>query len=349
MGPDSVCFVKIGMMSAWNLDAGPSIHAELVGREWVKMGHDLMVYSFFRSDFHGTAFVGKDESYVARCFGTLRGLDPRPILEDNFEFFVVQDLGMLPKDELGKIFHHIKDKARAVNIIHDAELSSDASFYQFEWDAIACFNERYKSFLREVFPEELIHVIPFPCRPVVKGDRTEARRRLGLPLDKKILLIFGQHVKDDLEMIETISSLGRRYPILLLIVSIHAPTNLVVQSVQVEIRHEAPDMTNLYDYLHASDALVLHRRAEKKAVVSSTAHQCLGSGCPIIALDSPFFEDFKKEVLKYRTATEFEASLIEALEGGRKLRETIRAADEFAQKNSAEAIAKRYIELFQRL
>jgi len=341
--------MKIGMMSAWNLDAGPSLHAELIGREWVRMGHNLSVYSFLPSDFHGTTFVGRDEPYVSRCFRTRKGLDPRPILKSHLDVFVVQDLGMLPKDELGKIFHHIKNKAKTVNIIHDAELSSEASFYQFDWDAMVCFDERYRSFLREVFPEEKIRIIPYPCRAVSKGDKKEARRKLGLSLDERILLIFGQHVKDDLELLPTISTLGKRYHILLLVVSIHSPSQIAALNVEVEIRSEAPEIAVLYDYLHAADALILHRKAERKAVVSSTAYQCLGSGCPIIAYDSPFFDTFKDEILKYRTSDEFEANLVEAFEEGEKFKTTVRAAEEYAQKNSAEKIAAKYIELFEEL
>ena len=37
--------MKIGMMCLWNAANGPSIHAELVGRAWVKSGHQLKVFS----------------------------------------------------------------------------------------------------------------------------------------------------------------------------------------------------------------------------------------------------------------------------------------------------------------
>ena len=39
--------MKIAMISAWNEDSGVSVHAELIGREWVNMGHTLKVGSFF--------------------------------------------------------------------------------------------------------------------------------------------------------------------------------------------------------------------------------------------------------------------------------------------------------------
>jgi len=341
--------MKIGMMSAWNLDAGPSIHAELVGREWIKMGHTLLVFSFVTSDFHGTHFVGSDEHYVYRCFGTSGDLDPRPILKSDFNCFVVQDLCMLPKDELGKIFHHIRKKARTVNIIHDVELSKNPSFYQFDWDAIVCFDERYRGFLREVFPKEIIHVIPYPCHPIVRTGKKEARCKLGLPEGKKILLVFGQHIKEDLEMLPAISELGRQYPILLLVVSMHVSGNIEAENISVEVRREAPPIEKLYKYLHASDALILNRKAEKKAVISSTAHLCLGSGCPIVALDSHFFDSFKNEVLKYMGKDEFKEHIEAILQDSTELKTLKLASEDYVLKNSPEKIAERYIKLSQSL
>ena len=66
-------------------------------------------------------------------------------------------------------------------------------------------------------------------------------------------------------------------------------------------------------------------------------------------MDSPFFENFHNEILKYRTADEFEACLIEVMESGNMLTKTIQAAEEYVRKNTAEKIAEIYIELFQKL
>ncbi len=37
--------MKIGMMSLWNAANGASVHAELVGRAWMRAGHQLRVFS----------------------------------------------------------------------------------------------------------------------------------------------------------------------------------------------------------------------------------------------------------------------------------------------------------------
>lgn len=342
------------MMSAWNTDSGVSVHAELVGREWIKMGHPLQIFTFFKHDFHGTTMVGKDEEYVVRCFTTSHhphpALDPRPILSADYEVFVVQDLGMLPMDELAKIFHHIKRRVPTVSIIHDNQPSSNPSFYQFDWDRIVCFDQRYEAFLRKVHPADKIQIIPFPCHPIRKGDQQEARRKLGLPLERKILLIFGQRIKEHLPLLPVIRDLNSEISPLLLIVSQKDLDELqAVDGIEMEVRKESPTLESLYDYLHASDVLILHRNPCEGAVVSSAAFQCLGSGCPILASDSPFFETLKEVVVTYSNLHEFKELLVELLSKGKRYQVYQNAMEEFVERNSAEVIAKQYIDLFQSL
>jgi len=346
--------MNIAMMSAWNTDSGVSVHAELIGRAWVEMGHDLKVFSFSASDFHGTAIVGKDEDYVVRCFTTSRCrrpyLDPRPILASNYEVLVVQDLGMLPMDELAKIFHRIRAKASTVHVVHANGPSPDPSFYQFDWDRIVCFDHRYEEFLREYYPEESISVIPFPCHPMRRGDRGEARRRLGLPQKKRIALIFGQRLKEHVPILPLLSEVASHVPLLVLFVSQKDLDELVgIRGFEMEVRKESPSLERLYDYLHAADVLILHRRPSDGVVVSSTAYQCLGSGCPILAAASNFFETLGDAVITYSGPREFKDSLLDILHRGKRFETSQRVLEDFVGANSAEVVARRYIELFQAL
>jgi glycosyltransferase involved in cell wall biosynthesis len=346
--------MNIAMMSAWNTDSGVSVHAELIGREWIRMGHRLHVFSFFTYDFHGTAIVGEDEDYVVRCFTTStcadRHLDPGPILASDYEIFIAQDLGMLPKDELAKIFRHIRRKASTINVIHDNGPSPDPSFYQFDWDRIVCFDHRYEEFLRKYHPEEKISIIPFPCHPLRRGTRQEARAKLALPRERKILLIFGQRVKEHLALLPLLSEMSSHFPLLLLVVSQKdADGPLGIEGIEMQIRKESPSIEVLYDYLHAADILILHRNQCDGVVVSSAAFQCLGSGCPILASNSNFFETLGDVVVTYSDSREFKESLLDVLHGGERYQRCQRALEGFIKRNSAEAVAKQYIELFQAL
>lgn len=92
--------MKIAMMSRWNIPCGVSLHAELVGRAWVEMGHDLQVlapveWEGYQSD--------ADEPYVERCYRLPKPgrkedffFNPKPFVEVDCDIFVVQNLEIPP-------------------------------------------------------------------------------------------------------------------------------------------------------------------------------------------------------------------------------------------------------------
>jgi glycosyltransferase involved in cell wall biosynthesis len=343
--------MKIGMMSAWNQTSGVSTHAELVGKEWIKEGHKLKVFSFREDDFHGYSLIGQDEKWVTRCFGTQQMtnyLNSIPFLKEDFDFFVVQDLGMLPKDNLAKIFPLIRRKAKTILVSHTSKLPEDPAFYQFDWDAIVCFDYRYKNLLKQIFPAKKIHIIPFPCHRWQEGNQLEARKQLNLPLDKKIIFAFGQKWRHMLELIPALKELSKEYPILVLITS-GAQRVYGFEEVNAEVRKEVLEEEEVYNYLHASDLMVFGKHSVKGAVLSSTVHFTLGSGCPIVARDSNFFEFIDKEVLKYRNLEEFKQKLRLVFDRDNKMGEIREAVKRFVEKNSAEKIAKQFIGLFKSL
>lgn len=351
--------MKICLMGGWNTDSGASLHGELIGREWVRRGHKLVVLTFKEYAFHGTQITGEDEDYVNRCY-TVRGynppeFNPLPFLTSDYEIFVVEDLGMLPKEPLGQIFHRVKKKASVVNIIHDGRLSEDPAFYQFEWDAIVCFDERYKKFLKEVYDLDKIHTISYPCHSLQRGSKEDARKLLNLPLDKKIIFGFGPASEKILDDIDALYNIAEEYPLMLLILNkkkeILKKFNSLVDSGKLEIktREEAPDINKLYKYLHAADLLLFNKEAPQWVVISSTVYQTLGSTCPIVARNAGFISDLNQEVLKYTNYDELKDCIHSVFNQDKKYKETINAALEFVKMNSAEKVAERYIELFMRL
>ncbi len=346
-------------MGGWNTDSGSSLHSELIGREWVKKGHRLTVLTFKDYAFHGTEITAEDEDYVNRCY-TVRGytpeeFDPLPFLTTDYEVFVVEDLGMLPKEPLRKIYHRIKKKASMVNIIHDGRLSEDPAFYQFQWDALVCFDERYKDFLKKVYEPDKIHTIRYPCHSLDKGDKETARRLLNLPLDKKIVFGFGPASEKILNDIHVLSELAEEYPILLLIVVKKKEIrekfkNMIgMGNLLIELRDEAPDIERLYDYLHSADLMLFNKESPPWVVISSTIYQCLGSTCPIVARDSSFVGDFDKEVLKYSNRNELKDCIRSVFDENENYKETQKAAPSFTEENSASNVAEQFIKLFQSL
>lgn len=358
--------MKIGLMGAWNTDAGASIHSELIGRSFVELGHELVVFTFFKHSFHGTEIVGKDESYVTRCFTVFSESKPElhavPFLVKDYEIFLVEDLGMLPQDLLGKIFHRIRHKAKTVNVIHDGNLREDPTFYQFKWDAIVCFDKRYYDFLKLAYPQELIYTIPYPCLPWKPNDKAFARQKLGLPQNKKIILLFGPSSYYGAVKYKVIKELARSYKILILVLTKNEESLNVWKKIAsqellgkqrtkyIEIRKIAPPISELYEYLYAADALFYNKSARPGIVtVASTAFQCLGSGCPIIALKSTFVETLGDTVYKYKTDEELKGCFVSAFEKDSHYKKVHNAARRFVEENSRIKVAKKFLELFEKL
>jgi len=351
--------MKIGMMSSWNTDSGASVHAELVGREWVKMGHSLKVFSFIKKPgyFHGTTFVAEDEDYVIRCFSCFNApqvfFDPRPFLLEDYEIFIGEDIGMFPLDELSKIYRFIQKKAKTVNVIHTNVLPDRASFYQIDFDAIVCFDDRFYQFLTKVFPPKKIHIIPYPCNPHLPGNKIEARKELNLPLYRKIILTFGPNaVKFHLiELSDAIEKLKDKYPITFLIVTLRDIDKIepYKDKFDIIVREESPDITRLYKYLYASDVLLYNKIAKEGAVLSSTAFQTLGSEIPIVALKSSYTYGLEDVLFEYTNKDELIENIIEIFQEGERYKKWKSNLIKFLNQRSASAIAEKFIKLFKKL
>ncbi|MFB3887706.1 MAG: hypothetical protein ACE144_21000 [Thermodesulfobacteriota bacterium] len=347
--------MKIVMMSRWNIPCGVSLHAELVGRAWVEMGHDLRVlapveWEGYQSD--------ADEPYVKRCYRLPKDdgregyfFDPKPFLETEADIFVVQNLEILPMEDLLKIYPLIKDKSRTVFVVHEGKPPKDPTFYRFEWDAIVCFDERYKRFLEDIYPEGKIFVVPYPCHPMKLGDKTSARRKLNLPLDKKVIFNYGIGVYRHLHLLPTISRVNTEYPLILLTMTHIADWYNLFDAVRsmypfIDLRKGDIPIRDLYTYLHAADALLIHKDSAEAVVVPSTAYLCLGAGCPILAYDTNFFETFDHEVLKY---SDLGAVLKEVFEGNDRVKKTLEVAEGFVRRNDSHAVGAKFIRLFESL
>ena len=343
--------MKIAIMAAWNTNSGVAMHAEPVGKALKKMGHKLKVFSFLKSDYHGEGITGSDERYVTRCFGTRTGtdvLDPRPFLETDYDVLLVEDLGMLPVYKLANIIPVIKNKAKVIHAVHENRICEHSWFYQIEWDKVVYFDHR-QDFLKAFYPEA--EYIPFPCYPLRRGKKLAARKRLKLPMDKKIIYSFGHRGYHS--YYRDLPPKLKRKAVLLHVV----PTDyqmleeLTPEDWRIVRKCDVLSTKEFDDYLFASDAIILHKfQSREHAVVSSTVYQAMGTGCPIfVPSQSDFFHDWRNEVVHYRDITALNKQLITLLVS-EKRRKTLREkADKFVKEHSPEKIAKQFIDLFERV
>jgi glycosyltransferase involved in cell wall biosynthesis len=351
--------MKIGMMCLWNAANGPSIHAELVGRAWVKSGHQLRVFSAKKHPDARPTFQ-EDEDFVIRHFSVdqiipvtrAASFDPSPLLNEDYDVFVAQNVERLPTERLLEIFPQVKARAVVVQVVHEGKAPEDPLYYKFDWDAIVCFDQRYKDYLVKSFPPERIHMIPYPCHPLDVGDKGEARKKLGLPLDKKIVFSFGFRPKDVVSVLPALKEVAEEYPLRYLIIA--NPESDVGELREAERKYGFIDLqikpiplNELYTYLYASDTLLIHRESSQKykAVVSSSVCQVLGSGCPILFHESNYVELHGDEIVKYGDFDDMKTKLIDLFQGKFNLG-TVKA---FLEDHGAGRTAERFIQLFGEL
>ncbi len=350
--------MNIGMMSLWNAANGPSIHAELVGREWVKAGHKLTVFSTKRHpDARPT--LQKDENFVIRHFSvdTIKPFtratefDPSPLIEGDYEVFVAQNFERLPAERLREIFPEIKEKAVTVCVVHEGKPPRDPLYYKFSWDAIVCFDNRYRSFLIKHFPENTVHIIPYPYYPFSPGDKLKARKKLSLPLKEKVVFSFGFRPADIIPVLPTLKRLFKKHKMRYIVVvnpesDLNALREIEDEYPFLDIQVRPLPFDELYAYLYASDAHLIHKESSKNypAVLSSTVCQTLGSGCPILFHKSTYVEKMGKEIIKYKDFSELEEKLSLVFDKGFDTNKV----EKFLEKNNATRIANRFIELFEK-
>jgi len=351
--------MKIGMMCLWNAANGPSIHAELVGRAWVNLGHQLRIFSAKKHpDARPT--LQRDEDFVIRHFSVDEVIpvtratyfDPSRLLNEEYEVFVAQNVERLPAQRLLEVFPKIKERAITVQVVHEGKALEDPLYYKFDWDAIVCFEQRYKDYLVKFFPAEKIHMVPYPCHPLKLGDRGEARKKLDLPLDKKIVFSFGFRPKDVVSVLPALKDVTKEYPLRYLIIANPESDIDVLREAKkkydfIDLQVKPLPLDELYTYLHASEALLIHRESSQKykAVVSSSVCQALGSGCPILFHESNYVELRGDEIVKYRDFEDMKAKLIDLFQG----KFDLGRIEAFLEDHKAERIAGRFVQLFDEL
>lgn len=351
--------MKIGMISLWNAANGPSIHAELVGRAWIKLGHHLNVFSAKRHpDARPTS--QKDEDFVIRHFSIDEVIpvtrasyfDSSPLLKEEYDVFVAQNVERLPAEKLLEIFPKIKEKAVTVQIVHEGMPPEDPLYYKFDWDAIVCFDQRYKDYLIQSFPADIIHMIPYPYHPLQLGDQGEARKKLGLPLDKKIVFSFGFRPKDILPVLPVLKDVVREYPLRYVVIANPESEIEILQAAEkkydfIDLQVKPISLEELYTYLHASDVYLVHRESSEKykAVISSTVCQTLGSGCPILFHESNYVELYGDKIVKYRDFEDLNCKIRNLFQSKFDITK-VRA---FLEEYKAESTAKKFIQLFEKL
>ena len=351
---------KIVLMSSWNAACGVSVHAELIGREWLRQGHDLKVFAPLTYEDDNTyLWFNEDEPFVTRNFSFLRYGDKykdekllsylyldSSIVDEDFDVFVVEKPTSVPLNKLLPLFKKIKKRAKTIAIFHEGIMPQNPYFFKFDWDSIIVFDQRYKELFSGIFPSEKIHIVSFPCYIPKQISKKKARKTLDLYEEENIIFTYGRFYL----LPDVLSEIARRdYGIryLCMVRSIEKYKELAGLSTKfpfLDIRLcRYPIFSDeFHNFIFSSDAIIFYRKSASHNPVSSSAHICLGFYRPIICPDNEFFCTFTNEVIKYKNVEEIVRGVIDVLENGD---EVLRAAKKYVEKNSAERIARRILDL----
>lgn len=350
--------MRILLVSRWNATCGISMHAELIGREWAKK-YNLKVlapYLETTTDWHHIIIENPDEDYVIRGYEQPKEYWGEGKIDDIIfeEFDVIVFEGgshLLPIKTLLKIFPKLKGKK--VYVCHETDLKwFSEDFFKLNFDGIVVFDHRYKEILLTKYPEEKLHIIPYPCYPIVKGNKYNLREELNIEKDKIVFFTFGRQPLNEYEdYFWLIERLKDRYNIKYLILrSSKDKDEKFPESKVLEIRRGAPPNEIILKYLIATDIhLIPKRKDQKEIVVSSNVFQVLGALTPIVFPDTRYVELFDKEIVKYKNRKDLEEKVIRLIEDENYRKEIISAQEKYVKENSSEIIAEKFIELFKKL
>jgi hypothetical protein len=149
-----------------------------------------------------------------------------------------------------------------------------------------------------------------------RGNKKDAKGKLGLPLNAKIIFSYGWapelHV---FPILPSLQKLSKQRSFIYLVLADPEYTIKEIEKLRndafIELRQELPPMDRIFTYLHASDICLLHKQKEEvregEAVVPSAILMCIGALTPIVTSDTEFVWFLEEEIIKYSNPAELES------------------------------------------
>ena len=336
--------LRIGILSRWNATCGISLHAEMIGRELARAGHEVYVFAPYiesASAWWHHKIIGKDEPYVVRCYEELNTsleggwIDESKILSRRYDLFIVESYASIPHKHVERLARKL-DCTKVV-VVHEGSREELGYTDMSVFDYIVVFDERFLEILDSSVRSK-VRVIPYPCNPVRRGSRRFAE-------DGLVFFSFGRQPASEYEdYIRALDWLSSKYDFVYRV--IRSNGLLPVRRPwleQVQMRIPADD---LYGYLHSADIHLLPKGNTRRIVVSSTLCQCLGSLVPTVVPNTRHFEMVDRNaIVVYKSLEDLKRKLIMLVESEEYRNSIIRAAERYVEKNSVERVARMFLEL----
>ncbi len=339
--------MKIGIISRWNATCGVSMHAEFISNEFIKMGHKVIIFAphlhTANKWWHHKIIRDNEEKYVVRCYSELEpesfaggGFEKDVILKADIDFLIVESYASIPYKEVEEIAREIS--CPKVVVIHEGKKEHIKYNDLRCFDKIVVFDERY---IKELLWEyrDLAVIIPYPCHPVVKGNRKFAEDGLKF-------FSFGRQPKEEYHpYIEALDWLNKKYDFIYYIVRSNGPIDVERSYIKQERRRLVND--EVYMYLHKSDIHLIPKGKTNLVVVSSTLCQCLGALIPTVVPNTRHFETLpeNKPVVIYKDVEDLKKKIVDIIENEELRNQLIKMAEKYVEENRSDKIAKKFLKL----
>ena len=349
--------MKIGLLSRWNATCGISIHAELIGKGFINLGHEIVVFApYIRSAnlwWHHKV-IRKDEKFVHRCYYerdpkfTSNGwIDKNVILNADLDALIIESYQSIPHRDVEDLVKTIRKKGiPIILVIHEGSRSELTYSSLSIFDKIVVFDDR---FIREVLPSNLnrnVHIVPYPCMPPI--------RRIEKPVRKSVKFFsFGrQPVNEYEDFVKALSIFEEEGKINFKYYVYRSNGYLPYGSFKwlVQVRKKL-ELNEVYKYLKMSDICLLPKGKTNRVVVSSTYCLIVGSLTPIIAPNTRHFEKLPlingfKPIVLYNNVLDLKRKIYRLVYDDDFREGVIYAMRVYADKNSYIKIARKFLNIF---
>ncbi len=339
---------RVALISRWNATCGISLHAEMIGREFIKRGYPLKVFAPTLESagkwWHHIKIREEDEEYVERVY---EEIDPEgkggsfkreAVLDFKPDLIILESYQSLPHKDIEELIKEVGVPAFAV--LHEGDFLRYSDLSIFE--RIAVFDGRFtEELIGDRYPREKVVEIPYPCYPLREQNRRFAE-------DGIIRFVtFGRQPAFELEpFVKALRELRKVYENIRYKI-VRGDKLIDVSEEWIEQELKVLDLEDIDLLLKSSDIHLLPKGPTNNVVVSSTLYQIMGTLCITVVPNTRHFEMHKEDntVVIYEGVEDLIKKLREIIEN-EELRRTIKESmRRYVEENSVERIVDRFEEL----